>query len=155
MCDYQNSKIYKIVCNITKKVYIGSTTSTISRRVNQHVHHYNSYLNGKTNYRSSFEIIKNRNYYYQLIENYPCDTKQQLLERESYYSNKINCVNIVKQQGLILKIGKKQYEKQYSINNKESKKLYDFLAYKRSKMLLNVSRGLDIIKKLDKIMLDK
>ena len=60
--DYQLGKIYKIVCNITGSVYIGSTCENrLSRRLSHHVNNYRLFLSGKTNYTSSFEIIKNGN----------------------------------------------------------------------------------------------
>ena len=34
---YNNSKIYKIVCNITNEVYYGSTVQGLSKRLKGHV----------------------------------------------------------------------------------------------------------------------
>ena len=34
MIDYTKSKIYKIVCNTTGLIYIGSTVNKLSRRLN-------------------------------------------------------------------------------------------------------------------------
>jgi hypothetical protein len=60
MPDYQLAKIYKIVCNITCDVYIGSTCEPIlARRLAGHVSNYKSYLNGKCNNITSFKIIAN------------------------------------------------------------------------------------------------
>jgi len=56
MPDYSNSKIYKIICNITGFVYIGSTLQTLIQRLQDHKRDYNSYLNKKHNYVSSFKI---------------------------------------------------------------------------------------------------
>ena len=50
MPNYQNGKIYKIVCNITGLVYIGSTIENLTERLWGHVYHYNSYLDGKRRY---------------------------------------------------------------------------------------------------------
>ena len=36
MVNYQNAKIYRIVCNVTGKQYIGSTVSNLSTRLSQH-----------------------------------------------------------------------------------------------------------------------
>jgi predicted GIY-YIG superfamily endonuclease len=37
MPNYQNSKIYKIRCNTTGLVYIGSTTQSLKQRLDQHI----------------------------------------------------------------------------------------------------------------------
>ena len=51
MPDYQLGKIYKIECNVTGKVYIGSTCEPIlARRLAGHIKSYKRYLNGKFHY---------------------------------------------------------------------------------------------------------
>ena len=95
MVNYQQGKIYKIVCNITGLVYIGSTCENrLSRRLSHHVGHYKIFLAGKTNYTSSFEIIKNGNYEMVLIENFPCDNSDELRMRERFYKESQECVNV-------------------------------------------------------------
>jgi hypothetical protein len=138
MPDYSNGKIYKIVCNITGDIYIGSTCEPIlARRLAGHVSTYKSYLNGKGNNITSFKIIANGNYDIVLIELFPCDTKDQLHARESHYTQTIQCVNRIKNQGLCNALGgKNSYDKfyrddhkeqikQYTFDNKERKKQYD------------------------------
>jgi len=51
MPDYQKGKIYKIVCNETGLVYIGSTTQALSQRLQGH----------KKNYKT-FKVLENDNY---------------------------------------------------------------------------------------------
>jgi hypothetical protein len=90
MVNYSNGKIYKIVCNITGDIYIGSTCEPIlARRLAGHVGNYKSYLNGKYHYVTSYKIIEQGNYDIVLIELFPCDTKDQLHARESYYTQTI------------------------------------------------------------------
>ena len=56
MVNYQDGNIYKIVCNITGKGYIGSTTMKyLSSRLGDHV---KAYKKQKTSF-TSFEILKN------------------------------------------------------------------------------------------------
>ena len=60
MPDYQQGKIYKIECNVTRKVYIGSTCEpTLARRLTKHVTDYKRYLKGTSRYISSFKILEN------------------------------------------------------------------------------------------------
>jgi len=93
MPDYQNSIIYKIVCNETGKVYIGSTTQNLAKRIGGHRSNYNHYLNGFGKYVTSFAILENENYSYVLVEKYSCDDKLELYARERFYIENMDCVN--------------------------------------------------------------
>lgn len=89
MPNYKNSKIYCIHCNKTGLNYIGSTVSEIKQRIAGHICQCK-----KGNTASSSIIIKNGDYTVSILEEYPCDTEEQLLERESFYINLTqNCVN--------------------------------------------------------------
>jgi len=95
MPDYQKSIIYKLVCNVSGKCYIGSTTHGIKKRVSGHEAHYKHYLKGDYHYVTSFDILKNGNYNCCLIEKYPCDNKIDLhiRERSHIVAHKHKCVN--------------------------------------------------------------
>ena len=92
--DYSNGKIYKIVDNTTGNIYIGSTCEKyLSKRLVGHRTSYKCYLEGKTNYMTSFEILKNNNYEIILIESHPCGSSDELHARERFYIENNNCVN--------------------------------------------------------------
>jgi len=82
---YQQGKIYKIVCNITNEIYIGSTIQTLEKRLGQHKNQ---------NYMSK-QIIEQNNYEIELIKDYPCNNKRELEEEESKYIRENKCINIV------------------------------------------------------------
>jgi hypothetical protein len=84
MPDSLNGKIYKLECYTTGLIYIGSTIQPLIQRLQGHKRDYNYYLNGK-NYITSFEIIENKNYNIILLEEYPCDNKEQLHAKEAEY----------------------------------------------------------------------
>lgn len=66
---YQRGKIYKLVDNITQKIYIGSTCNTLPARKHEHKKNYINYIGGvKNNYISAFDIVKNDNFDIYLIE---------------------------------------------------------------------------------------
>ena len=91
MPNYQKGKIYKIISNETDKVYIGSTCDYLSSRLGKHKY---SYKKGKT-CTSSKEILKYADCEIELIEDFPCATKRELLDREGYYIRITpNCVNV-------------------------------------------------------------
>jgi len=81
---YQKGKIYRIVCNVTGEVYVGSTITTLGERLSKH----------KTKMTCcSSEIIQRGNYRIELIEPFPCRNKQELLWRERYYIEQNECIN--------------------------------------------------------------
>ena len=94
MVNYQLGKIYKIVDNTNGKIYIGSTCEpTLSRRLAQHKRGCRLYFKTKSRFMTSFEILKNENYEIVLVENYPCNSKDELHARERYYIENNECVN--------------------------------------------------------------
>ena len=122
MPDYQLGKIYKIECNVTEKVYIGSTCEpTLARRLSGHITDYNKYLKGTYHYVSSFDVLRNGNYDIVLIESYPCTSKDELHARERYHTNNIDCVNKIKGQGIYNILGRKGYDKEYYNDNKDKR----------------------------------
>jgi len=81
MPNYQNGKIYKIVCNITDEYYIGSTSEpTLARRLSGHVRKSRS---GST--VTSRIIIERGDYQIILIEKFPCECRDELTARESFF----------------------------------------------------------------------
>jgi hypothetical protein len=95
MPDYSKGKIYKIVCNTTGLVYIGSTCEpTLARRLAGHRGSYNDYIKGKVKYTmSSFKVLENSNYEIILIEIVNCLSKDELHSKERFYIESIECVN--------------------------------------------------------------
>tara|TARA_R100000541_G_C1864188_1_gene79754 strand:- start:27 stop:602 length:576 start_codon:yes stop_codon:yes gene_type:complete len=90
MPDYQKAKIYKLYSVSNEElVYYGSTIETLSSRLSGHIR---SYKNRKN--LSSKLVLDAEDYKMELIENYPCANKQQLIKRESEYIKNNICVNI-------------------------------------------------------------
>ena len=76
--NYQNGKIYKLSTSHTNLIYIGSTIQTLNDRVRLH-------RCKKSNNTNSGLITKYNDFQIELIENYPCNSKKELLKREAYY----------------------------------------------------------------------
>ncbi len=96
--DYSKGKLYKMASPNTDKIYIGSTTKKyLCQRIGTHRTQYKRYQNGKTHYLTSFEILGKGGAYIELIENFPCKTKDELHAREGQLirENKDTCVNHV------------------------------------------------------------
>ena len=89
MPDFKNGKIYKLWSPEGDDIYIGSTTQTLSRRKGKHKTIYNS----NKSYSSKILFEKYNDVRIELIEEFPCDNKQQLNAREGHYIRTLNCVN--------------------------------------------------------------
>jgi hypothetical protein len=86
-------KIYKITDNTNDNVYIGSTKSKyLSVRLAMHRIHYRRYLKNKSNFVTSFNIIKNENYKIDLVEVVPDKANLKIRER-FHIENTPNCIN--------------------------------------------------------------
>jgi hypothetical protein len=126
MPDYSKGQVYKIVSNINDDVYIGSTCDGLKRRLANHVRLYKSYLKGgKRSSCSSYSIIEKGDYEIVLIEDYPCETKKHLEQRERYWIENTNCINKIvptrttKERNVIT-----QYDKKWKQENKDKVKIY-------------------------------
>lgn len=93
--EYRNGKIYRLVSDETGEQYVGSTTQPLSKRKSYHKARYNFWKAGKGEYYTSFKIIGTENYDIVLIEDYPCNSKEQLHARERFWIETIEggCVN--------------------------------------------------------------
>lgn len=88
---YQRGKIYCIRSPHTEMVYYGSTISPLSKRFHKH----NSDMK-HCKYCSSQEILKLGDAHIELVENYPCNSKNELDRREGQIQreNQNICVNL-------------------------------------------------------------
>lgn len=92
--DYQKSQIYTIRSHKTNEIYVGSTCSPLEKRIYQHRLDYKKWTKGNPNYMSSYEIIKHDDHYIELLEKFPCNSKNELRRKEGECIRQTeNCVN--------------------------------------------------------------
>jgi len=120
-------KIYKIVADDTTNIYIGSTVQKLNARFRCHKSHKNTH---------AIKLFTYPNIRIELIEEYNCNSMNELRQREQYYINlnKDICINpnkayITKEECIIRNKTKyKQQRKQYYEDNKDTiaikKKIY-------------------------------
>ena len=117
-----NYKIYKIVDNSNGNIYIGQTSQDIKRRIAEHNYHFRN--NDKYRYCSSYQILANGDWSYEIVQDLL--TKQVADDLEKYYiKNTPNCINRYK-----LNFNQKKYTIDYNKNNKE--KASDYYRKKRN-----------------------
>jgi predicted GIY-YIG superfamily endonuclease len=95
---YNGGKIYKITNPNSEKYYIGSTTKTLNKRFSLHKSYYKMFKENKHNNKLTvFDLFDLGECSISLLENFPCNTKKELLEREGqiirqYKDNLLNKV---------------------------------------------------------------
>jgi len=97
MVNYQNGKLYKIHSLIDDRYYIGSTTQLLHKRFATHKGFSKTEM--ATPIQKAILEIGAEHWMITLIENVPCNTKEELLkmEREEYlkYKDDANCLNVL------------------------------------------------------------
>jgi len=131
MPDYSKGKIYKLWSPSKNLVYYGSTTQTLSQRLTDHKKKHNDCC--------SYLIMECEDYKIELLEEYPCNNKEQLEKKEAEYQKNNECINLK-----IARRNQKEYyqdnkekrlqqNKEWAKNNKEHKKNYDKQRYELKK----------------------
>ena len=88
MPDYKKGMIYKIVNNENNKVYYGSTTQGLHKRIYDHRQKHNKCMSKNLGVDlKDCQII--------LVEKFPCECKYELEKRERYFIENNECVNKV------------------------------------------------------------
>jgi hypothetical protein len=94
MPDYANGKIYKI--EVDGLTYYGSTVMTLRERMSKHKNTFKRWKNGEINKCACFDLFDKYgfdNCPIELVEDYPCETKKDLLIREDCYIKNMECIN--------------------------------------------------------------
>ena len=129
---YDNGKIYKISSPHTDKIYIGSTTRCLRERMTEH-------RNNKVNGITSDKILQHGEGYIELLEDYPCNNKQELFKKEGEFIRENKCLNrciagrTIKEYREDNKETKKEYRKEWSEKNKEKIAEYNTEYKKKNK----------------------
>ena len=147
MPDYQKAKIYRIINdNMPGKVYYGSTCQKLGARMASHRR------DAITQNNSSKELFQTGKPIIVLIENFPCNSKEELHKRERFYIENNSCVNkeIPGRTGAEYYQDNKEkfrkYYQEYRENNKEKMKEMN-KKYQRD--------NIEIIKKKDALKYQK
>jgi hypothetical protein len=94
MNKYINGKVYALISESAKVVYYGSTIQRLSQRAGEHRRDYKNYLYNDGWKCSSFDVLKHEDAKIILIEEFPCETRLELEQREGYWQRNNNCTNI-------------------------------------------------------------
>jgi len=107
MPDWSQGKIYKVICE-SGKVYIGSTVQCLKQRLISH-----------TTPSNKCETKHFINPKIELIENFPCETKQELWWKEREWFDKTDCVNKMRPIATSEEKKRKEKRRKYYEKNRE------------------------------------
>jgi len=114
---YSNGKIYKISNDYNNEIYVGSTCDTIVKRFSCHkLEARKEHNKHKPLYKLINEIGFDR-FRIELIEDYPCEDKYQLRQREGHFIREFGTMNM-KIDGRT----RKEYQEIWYEKNKETEK---------------------------------
>jgi hypothetical protein len=142
MPDYSKGKIYTLRSYQTNEIYIGSTIDLLPKRLWKHKTDYKCWKNGKKPYITSFELIKYDDYYIELLELFPCNSKAELEKREGHHIRYMECVN---------KLIAGRTKKEYYIENKKKVLEYQKDYYEDNKDKIKEQKKEYRIENADKI----
>ena len=121
---YKNGKIYKLSCN-DGHYYYGSTTTSLEKRFICHKHAIKNNTHGGQYFY--FSLIQIDDIMIELVENYQCHTKMELLQKENEYiiAHKSDpfCLNTY--QSFQSEEDKKEYDKRYHEAHPDKAKEYN------------------------------
>ena len=91
--DYANGRIYKILNSIDDEVYVGSTCQSLSKRMYKHKDTSKYSLDKKSPLYQLMRQIGEDSFYIELIESYPCNSKEELTAREGHFIRECGTLN--------------------------------------------------------------
>ena len=91
--DFSKGKIYKITNDYNDDVYVGSTCDTLVKRFSSHKRQINSPFKMNRPLYALMKEIGSDRFRIELIEDYLCEDKYQLRQREGYYIREFGTLN--------------------------------------------------------------
>lgn len=125
MVNYKNAKIYMIKSQDHEQVYIGSTTYTLKQRLQSHFKDLR-----RNKYCTAQDLLKTDNYEMILIEEFPCNTMNELKQRERFFIENFNTIN---------KVIPLQTQKEYYYKNRDKLLQYKKDRYKKKNLLKEIT----------------
>lgn len=86
--DYKNGKIYKLVNTIDDEIYVGSTCQLLCQRMG--LHRTAAKKGNKSKLYQTMRGYGLENFKIVLVEEYPCENKEQLRAREEHWRRELN-----------------------------------------------------------------
>lgn len=119
MPDYSKAKIYQIKNHIDDDVYVGSTCVSLGRRLTKH--RYAAKHDATVSLYDKFKELGAGSFYIELIEEYPCNSKHELLAREGFYIRERGTLN----KSIAGRTSKQWYDEHKTEESSKNKQRYE------------------------------
>jgi hypothetical protein len=145
--DFGKGKIYKITNDYNDDVYVGSTCDLLTKRFSGHKKGINSKTKQNTLIYKLMNEIGFERFRIELIEDFPCQDKYQLRQREGHFIRELGTLNMRiecrtdKEYQKDNKDKKKEIDKKYNENNKQKIQEYHKEYYEVNKEKIQEYRG--------------
>jgi hypothetical protein len=139
---YQNGKIYKIVNDIDKLIYVGSTITSLSQRFSVHKSKSKRYPERKI--YKHFAKYGIHHFEIKLIKKYPCNNKLELEIEEERYKIMLNAqLNTIRAHRTVeqLKEYQNEYQNEYRENNRAKINLKHSEYYQKNRAKINLKKN--------------
>jgi hypothetical protein len=141
--SYQNGKIYCIRNTIDDDIYVGSTTQPLCKRM---VHHRDRIKINvpRSHLHQKMYDVGVEHFYIELIENCPCENKEELCKREGFFIREMGTLNSYiagrsrREHQIDNRLSLKAYKKQYNDTHKTEQLEYRKHYYETNKDLISV-----------------
>ena len=134
--DYKSARIYQIRKTIDDDVYVGSTCQPLSKRM---AYHRGSMNETAKQHRPLYVKMKEYGvdcFYIELIEECPCENKEQLRKREGHFIRRLGTLNMIQagrtkkewttdNNGHVQENAHKYYEQNKEKHTQQSKEYYE------------------------------
>ena len=121
--DYQNVKVYKILNTVDDDCYVGSTTQPLSKRMAVHRRNMTAVAKHDRLLYIRMRLLGVDNFYIELIEDFPCETVEQLRKREGHF---------IREMGTLNHIIAGRTKKDWTLENHDHKKELDRTIYMKN-----------------------
>jgi hypothetical protein len=94
---FSKGKIYEVKSSKGDEVYVGSTTQTLTSRMNTHKGHYQLWEKGEYPWLSIFDLFEEygvETFHISLIEDFPCHNSKELHIRENHWIKEKKSINL-------------------------------------------------------------
>ena len=91
--DFSQGRIYKILNTLTDDVYVGSTCQPLTKRLYGHKNTIGKPKYENNKFYCKMQELGTDNFYIELIENFPCSTREELRAREGTWIREIATLN--------------------------------------------------------------
>lgn len=92
--SYSNGNIYKIWNKITNDIYVGSTCQSLAQRMEKHREAARGKVKAHRQLYVKMNEFGHEHFHIELIEEYPCDNKEQLRKTEGEYTIQLGTLNL-------------------------------------------------------------